>query len=65
MQMLRSYRLLVTWQALRKKSYLPLMLAVQTLFTLGIVLVAASGNEGAKSPPRTIAGRISRERRHG
>jgi ABC-2 type transport system permease protein len=36
--MLRSYRLLVTWQALRKKSYLPLMLAVQTLFTLGIVL---------------------------
>jgi ABC-2 type transport system permease protein len=38
MQMLRSYRLLVTWQALRKKAYLPLMMAVQTLFTLGIVL---------------------------
>ena len=38
MQLLRSYRLLVTWQALRKKNYLPLMLAVQTLFTLGIVL---------------------------
>lgn len=35
---LRSYRLLVTWQALRKKNYLPLMMAVQTLFTLGIVL---------------------------
>ena len=38
MQMLRSYRLLVTWQALRKKNYLPLMMAVQTLFSLGIVL---------------------------
>ena len=38
MQALRSYRLLVTWQALRKKSYLPLMMAVQTLFSLGIVL---------------------------
>jgi ABC-2 type transport system permease protein len=38
MSSLRSYRLLVTWQALRKKSYLPLMMAVQTLFTLGIVL---------------------------
>ena len=38
MQLLRSYRLLVTWQALRKKNYLPLMMAVQTLFTLGIVL---------------------------
>jgi ABC-2 type transport system permease protein len=38
MQMLRSYRLLVTWQALRKKGYLPLMMAVQTLFSLGIVL---------------------------
>jgi ABC-2 type transport system permease protein len=38
MLMLRSYRLLVTWQALRKKAYLPLMMAVQTLFTLGIVL---------------------------
>ena len=38
MQALRSYRLLVTWQALRKKAYLPLMMAVQTLFSLGIVL---------------------------
>ena len=38
MQMLRSYRLLVTWQVLRKKNYLPLMMAVQTLFSLGIVL---------------------------
>ena len=33
-----SYRLLVTWQAMRKKAYLPLMAAVQALFTLGIVL---------------------------
>jgi ABC-2 type transport system permease protein len=38
MRTLRSFRLLLTWQALRKKSYLPLMLAVQVLFTLGIVL---------------------------
>ena len=38
MQLLRSYSLLVTWQALRKKNYLPLMMAVQTLFSLGIVL---------------------------
>jgi ABC-2 type transport system permease protein len=38
MQALRSYRLLVTWQAMRKKSYLPLMAAVQALFSLGIVL---------------------------
>ena len=38
MQLLRSYRLLVAWQALRKKAYLPLMMAVQTLFSLGIVL---------------------------
>jgi ABC-2 type transport system permease protein len=38
MQLLRSYKLLVTWQALRKKAYLPLMMAVQTLFSLGIVL---------------------------
>jgi ABC-2 type transport system permease protein len=38
MHPLRSYRLLVEWQALRKKNYLPLMMAVQTLFTLGIVL---------------------------
>lgn len=38
MSALRSYALLVTWQALRKKAYLPLMMAVQALFTLGIVL---------------------------
>jgi ABC-2 type transport system permease protein len=38
MQALRSYRLLVTWQALRKKAYLPLMMVVQALFSLGIVL---------------------------
>jgi ABC-2 type transport system permease protein len=38
MHPLRSYRLLVTWQALRKKNYLPLMMAVQVLFSLGIVL---------------------------
>jgi ABC-2 type transport system permease protein len=38
METLRSYWLLVTWQALRKKAFLPLMMAVQTLFTLGIVL---------------------------
>jgi ABC-2 type transport system permease protein len=38
MHLLRSYQLLVTWQALRKKNYLPLMMAVQTLFSLGIVL---------------------------
>jgi ABC-2 type transport system permease protein len=38
MRPLRSYRLLVEWQALRKKNYLPLMMAVQTLFSLGIVL---------------------------
>jgi ABC-2 type transport system permease protein len=38
MSALRSYRLLVTWQAMRKKAYLPLMMAVQALFTLGIVL---------------------------
>lgn len=38
MQQLRSYRLLLTWQALRKKEYLPLMMAVQALFSLGIVL---------------------------
>jgi ABC-2 type transport system permease protein len=38
MSALRSYRLLVAWQAMRKKAYLPLMMAVQALFTLGIVL---------------------------
>ncbi len=34
----RSFRLLLTWQALRKKQYLPLMVVVQALFSLGIVL---------------------------
>jgi ABC-2 type transport system permease protein len=38
MQALHSYGLLVTWQALRKKAYLPLMMIVQALFSLGIVL---------------------------
>ncbi len=38
MPALRSYYLLMTWQAMRKKAYLPLMMAVQALFTLGIVL---------------------------
>ena len=38
MQALHSYLLLVEWQARRKKAYLPLMMAVQSLFTLGIVL---------------------------
>ncbi len=38
MQALRSYVLLLTWQAMRKKAYLPLMMAVQTLLTLGVVL---------------------------
>jgi ABC-2 type transport system permease protein len=38
MSPLRSYRLLLTWQALRKKRYLPLMMAVQALLSLGIVL---------------------------
>jgi ABC-2 type transport system permease protein len=38
MHPLRSYGLLVTWQALRKKNYLPLMMAVQVLFSMGIVL---------------------------
>jgi ABC-2 type transport system permease protein len=37
MQALRSYRLLIAWQARRKKAYLPLMVVVQTLFALGIV----------------------------
>jgi ABC-2 type transport system permease protein len=37
MQALHSYRLLVTWQAMRKKAYLPLMIVVQTLFAFGIV----------------------------
>lgn len=35
---LRSYGLLIQWQALRLKMFLPLLIVVQTLFALGIVL---------------------------
>jgi len=35
---LRSYVLLLQWQALRLKMFLPLLVVVQTLFALGIVL---------------------------
>lgn len=38
MPTLRSYALLVTWQALRLKMYLPLAIAVQALFAFGIVV---------------------------
>jgi ABC-2 type transport system permease protein len=38
MSALRSYRLLVTWQARRLKSFLPLAIVVQGLFALGIVV---------------------------
>jgi ABC-2 type transport system permease protein len=38
MSELRSYRLLVTWQALRLKSFLPLAIIVQALFAFGIVV---------------------------
>ena len=38
MWMLRSYRLLLTWQGVRKKAYLPLMMVVQALFSFGVVL---------------------------
>jgi ABC-2 type transport system permease protein len=38
MSVLRSYRLLVTWQALRLKSFLPLAIIVQALFAFGIVV---------------------------
>ncbi|MGO9178333.1 MAG: ABC transporter permease, partial [Candidatus Limnocylindrales bacterium] len=38
MSALRSYRLLVAWQARRLKGVLPLALVVQALFALGIVI---------------------------
>jgi ABC-2 type transport system permease protein len=38
MRSLRSYSLLVRWQALRLKGFIPLAIVVQTLFALGIVL---------------------------
>lgn len=38
MHTLRSYRLLVTWQALRLKTFLPLAIVVQVLFAFGIVV---------------------------
>lgn len=38
MQALRSYTLLVRWQALRLKSFLPLAIVVQVLFAFGIVV---------------------------
>jgi ABC-2 type transport system permease protein len=38
MRLLRSYSLLVRWQALRLKSFLPLAIVVQVLFALGIVV---------------------------
>ena len=38
MSPLRSYGLLVTWQALRLKTFMPLAIAVQALFSFGIVV---------------------------
>ncbi len=38
MRTLRSYTLLVEWQALRLKSFLPLAIVVQVLFAFGIVV---------------------------
>ena len=38
MPVLRSYALLVTWQALRLKTFLPLAIVVQALFSFGIVV---------------------------
>lgn len=38
MDSLRSYRLLVRWQLLRLKGFLPLAIVVQALFALGIVV---------------------------
>jgi ABC-2 type transport system permease protein len=38
MRVLRSYGLLVRWQALRLKSFLPLALVIQVLFAFGIVV---------------------------
>lgn len=37
MSALRSYRLLVTWQARRMREFIPLGIVVQALFSLGIV----------------------------
>ena len=38
MSALRSYLLLIEWQALRMKMFLPLLVVVQAIFSLGIVL---------------------------
>lgn len=38
MSTLRSYRLLVQWQALRSKGFLPFAIIIQGLFSLGIVV---------------------------
>ena len=38
MAALRSYRLLLTWQLLRLKMFLPILIVVQALFALGIVI---------------------------
>ncbi len=38
MQALRSYTLLIRWQSLRSKSFLPLAMVVQVLFAFGIVV---------------------------
>ena len=38
MRWLRSYTLLIRWQALRLKGFIPLAIVVQTLFALGIVV---------------------------
>ena len=38
MSALRSYRLLIVWQARRLKGFLPLAIVVQALFALGIVV---------------------------
>jgi ABC-2 type transport system permease protein len=35
---LRSYALLLTWNALRMRSYLPLLLVAQLMMSIGIVL---------------------------
>ena len=38
MHALRSYSLLIRWQALRLKNFLPLAAVVQSLFAFGIVV---------------------------
>ncbi len=38
MHALRSYTLLIRWQALRLKTFLPLAFVVQSLFAFGIVV---------------------------